>query len=51
MNKKKSILENVIMLLVLGVLAGAVGALGIGVIQLHSMQAASSAAAAGGPPK
>ena len=51
MTKKKSILENVIMLLVLGVLAGAVGGLGIGVIQLRSMQAASSAAAAGGPPK
>jgi hypothetical protein len=50
-NKKKSILENVIMLLVLGVIAGAVGALGVGVIQLHSMQAASSATATGAPPK
>jgi len=40
--KKKSILENVIMLLVLGVLAGAVGGLGIGLIQLRALQAASS---------
>ncbi|MGA9474181.1 MAG: hypothetical protein WBV36_17070 [Terriglobales bacterium] len=42
MTKKKSILENVIMLLVLGVLAGAVGGLGIGLIQLRALQAASS---------
>jgi hypothetical protein len=50
-NKKKSILENVIVLLVIGVIAGAVGALGIGVIQQHSMQAATSAAATGAPTK
>ncbi|MGA9356279.1 MAG: hypothetical protein WBV46_21510 [Terriglobales bacterium] len=51
MSKKKSMLENVIVLVVLGVLAGAIGAAGVGMIQLHSMQTASSTAAAGGPPK
>jgi NhaP-type Na+/H+ or K+/H+ antiporter len=40
--KKKSILENVIMLLIVGVLAGAVGGLGIGLIQYRALQAASS---------
>jgi hypothetical protein len=43
--KKKSILESLPVLLLLGVLAGAVGGLGIGLIQLR---AASSAAAAAG---
>ncbi|MFZ3339340.1 MAG: hypothetical protein WA609_08420 [Terriglobales bacterium] len=35
-------MENVIMLLVLGVLAGAVGGLGIGLIQYRALQASSS---------
>jgi hypothetical protein len=43
--KKKSILESLPVLLLLGVLAGAVGGLGIGLIQLRA--ASSSAAAAG----
>jgi hypothetical protein len=49
--KQKSILENVVMLLVLGVVAGAIGAAGVGLIQLHSLQTASSTAANGAPPK
>jgi hypothetical protein len=44
--KKKSPLENLFVLLILGLLAGAVGGLGVGLIQLRSVsQAASSAAA------
>ena len=43
---KKTLLESVPMLILLGLLAGAVGGLGIGLIQLR---AASSQAAA--PPK
>ncbi len=43
--KNKSILENLVVLLVLGVLAGAIGGLGIGVLQLRALQAASSSAA------
>ena len=35
------------MLLVIGVLAGAVGGLGIGLLQLRSLQAASSTAVPG----
>ena len=50
MEKRKSILENVLVLLVLGVLAGAIGGLGIGLIQLHTIQAASSSAATPGKP-
>jgi hypothetical protein len=42
--RNKSILENVIVLLMLGVLAGAIGGLGIGALQLRAMQAASSTA-------
>jgi type II secretory pathway pseudopilin PulG len=49
--KKKPLLENVVVLLVIGVLAGAVGGLGIGLIQWRTMQAASSAAQAGAPTK
>ena len=40
---KKSLLESVPMLIVLGLLAGAIGGLGIGMVQL---KAASSSAAA-----
>jgi hypothetical protein len=39
---KKSLLERVPVLILLGLLAGAVGGLGIGIVQLHSMSAASS---------
>ena len=42
--RKTSILENVFVLILLGLLAGAVGGMGIGMIQLHSMANASSAA-------
>jgi len=42
--KKKSLIESLPVLLLLGLLAGAVGGLGIGMIQ---MRAASSATAAG----
>ncbi|MGA8541344.1 MAG: hypothetical protein WB566_17715 [Terriglobales bacterium] len=41
-HRKKSLLERVPVLILLGLLAGAVGGLGIGMIQLHSMSAASS---------
>jgi hypothetical protein len=40
--RKKSLLESVPVLIMLGLLAGAVGGLGIGLIQLHSMSAAAS---------
>jgi len=43
MTRNKSILENVIVLLVLGVLAGAIGGLGVGALQLRAMQSSSSA--------
>ncbi|MGA2978650.1 MAG: hypothetical protein ABSD76_03580 [Terriglobales bacterium] len=43
---KKTLLENVFVLVLLGLLAGAVGGLGIGLIQLHSMSTASSNSAA-----
>ena len=42
--KKRSPLEKLPVLILLGLLAGAVGGLGIGVTQLHSMSAASSSA-------
>jgi hypothetical protein len=45
MGKKKSLLENIFVLVVLGVIAGAVGGLGIGLIQQRSLNAASSTAA------
>jgi hypothetical protein len=44
-HRKKSLLEHVPVLILLGLLAGAVGGLGIGMIQLHSMSAASSSSA------
>jgi len=41
----KSILENVFVLIIIGVVAGAIGGLGVGALQLRSMAQASSAAA------
>jgi hypothetical protein len=41
-HRKKSLLERVPVLILLGLLAGAVGGLGIGMIQLRSMSTASS---------
>lgn len=41
--KKPSLLERAPVLILLGLLAGAVGGLGVGTIQLHSMSEASSA--------
>lgn len=43
--KKKSFLESIPMLVLLGLLAGAVGGLGIGLIQLRAASQASSATA------
>ncbi|MGA2002913.1 MAG: hypothetical protein ABSG70_06015 [Terriglobales bacterium] len=45
--KKKSLIESLPVLLLLGLLAGAVGGLGIGLIQLHSMAQAASSSTAG----
>jgi hypothetical protein len=45
LRKKRSPLEKLPVLILLGLLAGAVGGLGIGMTQLHSMSAASSASA------
>jgi hypothetical protein len=42
--KRKSLLESLPLLVLLGLLAGAVGGLGVGMIQLHSMSVASSSA-------
>ncbi len=47
MAKKKSPLENLFVLLILGLLAGAVGGLGIGLFQLRALSQAASSAAAG----
>jgi len=44
---KRSFLENIPLLIVIGLLAGAVGGLGIGLVQMHSMSAASSASSTG----
>jgi hypothetical protein len=43
-DRKKSLLESVPMLILLGLLAGAVGGLGIGLIQMHAMSASSNTA-------
>lgn len=43
--KKKSFLESVPMLVLLGLLAGAVGGLGVGLIQLRALNSAASSAA------
>jgi hypothetical protein len=42
--RKKSLLESLPLLVLLGLLAGAVGGLGIGMIQLRAMSVASSSA-------
>jgi hypothetical protein len=42
--KRKSLLESLPLLVLLGLLAGAVGGLGVGMIQLHSISVASSSA-------
>jgi hypothetical protein len=41
---KKPLLESIPLLVLLGLLAGAVGGLGIGLVQMHSMSVASSQA-------
>ena len=51
MAQKKSFLENIVTLVVIGLIAGAIGGIGIGAIQLHSLNTASSAAVPGAPPK
>ncbi|HEY6303658.1 MAG TPA: hypothetical protein VIX14_11370 [Terriglobales bacterium] len=46
---KKSLLESVPVLVLLGLLAGAVGGLGVGMIQLRAMSSAASSSTT--PPK
>jgi hypothetical protein len=48
--KKKSFLESIPTLVLVGLLAGALGGLGIGLIQLRALNSAASASAAGGVP-
>jgi hypothetical protein len=45
--KKKSPLENVFVLLLLGLLAGAVGGLGVGLFQLRALSQAASSSTTG----
>jgi hypothetical protein len=45
--KKKSILENIPVLVLLGLLAGAVGGLGIGLIQMRALNSAASSSTVG----
>jgi hypothetical protein len=45
LRKKASLLESIPVLILLGLLAGAVGGLGIGAFQLHQMASAASSAA------
>jgi len=45
MPKKKSMLERVPTLILLGLLAGAIGGLGIGLIQLRAMSSAADSSA------
>jgi hypothetical protein len=45
---RKSILEKIPVLIVLGILAGAVGGLGVGMIQLRAMSQASSSSSTPG---
>jgi hypothetical protein len=42
LGKKKSFLESIPMLVLLGLLAGAVGGLGIGLVQLRALNSAAS---------
>ena len=42
--KKKALLENIPMLVLLGLLAGAVGGLGIGLIQMRALSSSSISA-------
>jgi hypothetical protein len=44
MAKKKSLLESVPMLVLVGLLAGAIGGLGIGLIQLRALTSTASSA-------
>ena len=46
--KKKSLFENLFVLLVLGLLAGAVGGLGIGLFQLRALSQSSASTASPG---
>jgi hypothetical protein len=41
---KKSILENVPLLVILGLLAGAAGGLGVGLVQLRSLTSSATSA-------
>jgi hypothetical protein len=43
--KKKSFLESIPLLVLLGILAGAVGSLGLGWMQLRTLNSAASSAA------
>jgi hypothetical protein len=45
LRRKTSFLESIPLLILLGLLAGAVGGLGIGAFQLHQMAASSSSSA------
>ena len=45
MAKKKSILESIPVLVLLGLLAGAVGGLGIGLFQMRALNSAASSSA------
>jgi len=45
--KKKSILESIPVLVLLGLLAGAVGGLGIGLFQLRALNSSASSSTAG----
>ncbi len=45
MAKKKSLVESIPVLILLGLLAGAVGGVGIGVIQLKAMSSSSTSSA------
>jgi hypothetical protein len=47
LKKRKTILESVPALVLLGLLAGAVGGLGVGLIQLRALSQASSASTTG----
>jgi hypothetical protein len=40
--KKNALLESIPTLVLLGLLAGAIGGIGVGLIQMHSMSTASS---------